>query len=175
MGLLETDQTRSKWRWYAVHVRPRAERIASVNLERQRFRTFLPVRIKTTRHARQFRTGLAPVFPGYVFVALDPARDRWRSINGTHGVVSLVMAGNWPIPVPQGIVETLLLLSSGRGMGHAGNDLKLGQRVRMLAGPFAEMIGMLERLDDRGRVRVLLDMMGTRVPVSSTTGLLASA
>jgi transcriptional antiterminator RfaH len=33
------------------------------------------------------------------------------------------------------------------------------------AGPFADLIGTLERLDDNDRVRVLLDILGGKVPV----------
>jgi len=69
--------------WYAVKIRQSSERIAVANLERQGFRSFLPVHLKTVRHARQFRTVRAPLFPGYLFVFLDLARDRWRAVNGT--------------------------------------------------------------------------------------------
>jgi hypothetical protein len=31
--------------------------------------------------------------------------------------------------------------------------------VRLIAGPFAEQLGILDRLDDGDRVRVLLDML----------------
>ena len=40
-----------------------------------------------------------------------------------------------------------------------------GQRVRVLTGPFAELIGELDRMTDGGRVRVLLNIMGTGTPV----------
>ena len=44
--------------------------------------------------------------------------------------------------------------------------LVTGQSVRILSGPFADFVGTLEWLDDAGRVRVLLDMMGAAVPVA---------
>jgi transcription antitermination factor NusG len=37
--------------------------------------------------------------------------------------------------------------------------------VRLTQGPFAEYMGTLDRLDESGRVRVLLDMLGRQVPV----------
>ena len=39
-----------------------------------------------------------------------------------------------------------------------------GQVVRVVAGPFASAVGCLERLNATGRVRVLLDIMGGKVP-----------
>lgn len=140
-----------------------------VNLDRQGFRSFLPVHVKTVRHARQFRRFVAPLFPGYLFVSLDLARDQWRSVNGTYGVTALVMSGEQPGRVPPGVVEALMELSAGSGLVRLDRGLQLGQRVKLLAGPFANFIGTLEQLDDRGRVRVLLEMMGTYVPVASTS------
>ena len=53
--------------------------------------------------------------------------------------------------------------------------LSAGQSVRILTGPFANFVGTLERLDDAGRVRVLLEMMGTAVPVALHRSALSPA
>lgn len=153
--------------WFAANIRPNCERKAVLNLERQGFETFLPVQVKTVRHARQSRTVCRPLFPGYLFVALDLRRDRWRSVNGTYGVVALVMSGGQPAQIPCGIVEGLIGMSSPLGVIRFNHELGPGQRVKILTGPFADFIGTLERLDGQGRVRVLLDMMGGRIPVTS--------
>jgi transcriptional antiterminator RfaH len=38
--------------------------------------------------------------------------------------------------------------------------------VKVAAGPFADLVGRLERLDDKGRVSVLLRLMGGSVRVA---------
>ena len=64
---------------------------------------------KTIRHARQLRTVQAPLFPGYLFVILDLERDRWLSVRSTFGVSRLITTQDGrPIPVPGGIVESLI-------------------------------------------------------------------
>src|SRR5258706_16252721 len=84
------DQPASRGaRWYAVNCLSNREFLASSQLRNQGFRTFLPRRLTTRRHARKFDTVMRPLFPGYLFVQLDLSRDRWRSINGTLGVVRL--------------------------------------------------------------------------------------
>ncbi len=155
-------------RWFAVHSLPRRETGAQQQLENQGFHTFLPLRLKTRCHARKLETVLAPFFPRYFFVVLDRDRDRWRSVNGTFGVARLVMAGDRPQPVPPGVVEALIALADGRGVLRfdEGGRLRVGQKVRILAGPFAEQIGLLQRLDDQGRVRLLLDIMGGPIAVT---------
>jgi len=162
-------------RWYAVNTQPHLETRALVNLEFQGFTAFLPRRIKTTKHARQFRTVAAPLFPGYLFVGLDLRRERWRSINGTLGVRSLVMTGEQPAAVPMGIVEALTAMQDPAGLISFASNLEIGQRVRMLGGPFAEMVGQLEWLDDAGRVQVLLKLLGTQVRVRAKAEVLVPA
>ncbi|WP_082145582.1 transcription termination/antitermination protein NusG [Microvirga massiliensis] len=151
-------------RWYAVHAQPHRESGAEMQLRLQGYRSFLPQTIKTIRHGGQFRTARAPLFPRYFFVILNLKRDRWRSVNGTSGVSSLIMAHDRPAPVPNGVVEALLEMATGPGFVHADQDIAVGQNVRVLAGPFTDIIGSLERTDDKGRVRVLLDIMGGKVP-----------
>ena len=154
-------------RWFAVHTQPFAEVRAEGNLANQGFRIFIPKRHKTVRHARKLRTVESPFFPRYLFVVLDLERDRWRSVNGTFGVSRLVMRGDLPAPVPRGVVETLLASADDGGILHLADRLKIGGPVRMLAGPFAEQLATLEQLDDLGRVRVLVDMLGRQVSVAA--------
>jgi transcription elongation factor/antiterminator RfaH len=152
-------------RWYAVQTLQYAEKRAQAQLAQQKFRTFLPKRRKTIRHARKLSTVTAAFFPGYLFVQLDLNRDRWRSVNGTFGISSLVMAGELPCPVPSGVVETMLALADDEGLLQLNSNLKVGASVRMAAGPFAEQLGVIDRLDNAGRIRVLLNILGRQVPV----------
>ena len=154
-------------RWYAVHTLPFAEARAEDQLRRQGFRTFQPKRHKTVRHARKLRTAEAPFFPRYLFIVLDLTRDQWRSVNGTFGVSRLVMRGDQPYPVPPGVVETLIAAADARGILRLAEKLRVGGSVRLMAGPFAEQLATLEELDDFGRVRVLLDILGRQVAIST--------
>jgi transcription elongation factor/antiterminator RfaH len=153
-------------RWHAARTQPGREAGACAQLEAQGFATFLPLVARTVRHARKMRAVRAPLFPSYVFVAFDPARERWRSVNGTFGVSRLVMAGERPAPAPHGVVEALLALRDESGCVRLDADLRAGQRVEVIAGPFAHALGSLARLDAHGRVCVLLEMMGGLVPAA---------
>jgi transcription elongation factor/antiterminator RfaH len=155
-----------KERWYLVHSLPRSEFRAHFHLESQGFRPYVPQILKTTRHARQVKTVRAPFFPRYLFVALDLERERWLSIRSTFGVSSLVTCDDRPIPVPTGIVEALLAQTDAANLARLDDGLRAGQQITVQSGPFANVIGTLERLDDNGRVRVLLQVMGGVVPVS---------
>lgn len=162
-------------RWYAVQCLFYRESLAAFHLGRQNFPVFLPRRMKLRCHARKTDTVQVPFFPGYLFVSLDLSRDRWRSINGTYGVASIVMGGDQPAAVPVGIVEALQQSCDEQGIISWEPELKPGQSVRIVAGPFADLVGELDLLDDSGRVRVLLDLLGTRVPASIPRGLVVQA
>ena len=151
--------TDGKARWYAVQTRPHREFGAAGQLEMQGYCVFLPHRAKTVRHARRLMTVDAPFFPRYLFVRLDLSRDRWRPINGTFGVAQIVMGRDQPLPAPVGIVEALQARFSLEA-ANGGEDLRPGDRVQVTLGPFANLIGELERLDGAARVRVLLEVMG---------------
>ena len=152
-------------RWYVVRTQPQREAQAARQLENQNYRVFLPRFFKSRRHARKFETVLAPLFPRYMFIILDLTRDRWRSVNGTYGVDRLLTQGGLPEPVPHELVEKLTSAAEADGVIRFSTGLKEGQTIRVTAGPFAELMGKLERLDDSGRVRVLLEIMGGTVPV----------
>ena len=159
-------ELREGQRWFVVQTLARRENLASFQLEAQGFRIYSPSFRKTVRHARKLRETIAPLFPGYIFVVLDTQRDRWGSINGTFGVARLLSAQRRPIPVPTGIVELLLAKGDDAGLVRFDAGLKPGQSVSILTGPFAESLGVLERLDGKGRVRVLLTILGGSVSVA---------
>jgi transcription elongation factor/antiterminator RfaH len=154
-------------RWYAVHTLPFSEARAESQLHRQEFRTFQPKRHKTVRHARRLSTVEAPFFPRYLFIVLDLAQHQWRKVNSTFGVSRLVMQADLPHPVPHGVVEALIAAADARGILQLASKLHIGGPVRLMVGPFAEQLAILDELDDTGRVRVLLDILGRRVAIST--------
>jgi transcription elongation factor/antiterminator RfaH len=163
-------------RWFVVCARPHGEKRAHAHLKNQDFGCFLPLHSKTVRHARQFRSVLAPLFPRYLFVKLDLARDRWRSILGTQGVSNLIMEGERPKPVRPGVVEALSAAADQAGLIGRPPELRIGAAVRLQTGPLAGLVGELLTLDDNGRVSVLMSLLGSPTIVRSTRlGLVPAA
>jgi transcription antitermination factor NusG len=160
-------------RWYVARTLPQRELQAAKQLANQDFRAFIPRYWKNRRHARKVETISAPLFPRYIFVILDRSRDRWRSINGTLGVERLLMQGGEPQPVPHGVVESLVDSADVEGNIDFHYQLREGQALKVIAGPFADLVGQLEWLDDKGRVRVLLELLGGTVRVTLAQTLVA--
>jgi transcription elongation factor/antiterminator RfaH len=161
--------------WRAVQCQPSREAKAQWHLQNQGFKIFLPQRRRTRRHARKIETVLRPFFPGYLFIELDLTRDRWRSVNGTVGVARLVMQGEKPACVPQGVVEALQAACDASGVMDFRPALRPGEAVRVVTGAFTDLVGELIRMDDAGRVRVLLNILGGEVPVLLSRECVVSA
>lgn len=153
----------TKAAWYVVETNAQGEALAQRNLEQQGFTSFCPRFRKMRRHARRVDFAMAPVFPGYLFVRFDAARDPWHAINGTRGVRRLVGAhASRPQAMPGQAMAALIERCEGDVISGLFADLAPGQPVRLMAGPFANALAEVERLDDRGRVHVLLDILGSR-------------
>ena len=162
----ESSGRRCRRRWYAVGVHLAREEKAAYHLRMQGYQPFLPRQMKTVRHARRLLTRFAPFFPGYMFVPLDLSRDTWRSINGTYGVRSLIMQGGLPVACPVGLVESFIEFADDRGLLDFSSTLQEGGAVRIASGPFAQLVGKLERLSPGGRAQVLLSIMNGEVLVT---------
>lgn len=147
--------------WYVVETLPRKEAVALVNLERQKFVCFSPLFRKVRRHARRVDSVLAPLFPNYLFIQIDPDHHRWRSVNGTMGVKRLVGSEmRLPRAMPEGAMRAIIDRCNDGIVTRMLEDLAPGQTVRLAYGPFADSLARIECLDSRGRVRVLLEILG---------------
>lgn len=155
-------------KWYVARTLRAREDLALQNLEIQGFPAFLPRLRRTIRHARKFRTTMAPLFPGYLFVSLDVERDRWRSVNGTLGVASLIMIGDRPTATPVGLVDELQRRFVAVDPSVAQTPaFAPGDRAELSTGPFASMVGQLVEVTAAGRVKMLLEIMGRQTAVST--------
>lgn len=163
-------------RWFVVQAQPNAEHKAVFHLNRQGFTTYLPRYLKRRRHARRVDTVAAPLFPRYLFVSIDMGVQRWRSIFSTVGVSRIVCNGEMPTAVPDHVIESL------RAREHDGlvkldlrPSFRIGDKVRLLDGAFADCLGLYEGLKDGDRVALLLDLLGRKVRVTVDTDSVAAA
>lgn len=166
--MADQSDTIAARRWYVVQTRPHAEARAAMNLVRQGFETYLPVARRTRRHARRVDSVAVPFFPRYLFVSLDQALSRWRSINGTFGVSAIITSGDAPAPVQDGIVEALRARADADGFLPLGPErarLLKDQPVAVVGGAFDLCRGFFEAYDGGQRVAILLDLLGRRVRV----------
>jgi transcriptional antiterminator RfaH len=162
-------------RWYVVNTQAQQEPRAQMNLRRQGFEAWLPQFRRRRRHARRVDSVLAPLFPSYLFVRLDLEIERWRSINGTFGVVRLLCNGDSPLAVPEGLVEEIMRRRDESGsVVLPPRRLAVGEAVRVAFGPFADLEGLFQEMSGRDRVVLLFELLGRKVRASVPVAGLAA-
>lgn len=162
--------------WSVVQVQPRAEEKARQHLANQGFAPYLPRYRRRVRHARRIEMVLRPLFPGYLFVQLDPAKTRWRSINGTVGVRRVLTDGEAPRHVPDRIVDEIMAREDETGaVTLLPPAFVRGQPVRIIEGPFADCDGLFQEMRDDQRVVLLFTLLGREVRTVVPAAAVATA
>ena len=163
-------------KWYVVQTQVNAEFKAAENLQRQGFGVYLPRFLKRRRHARKTEFAAKPLFPRYLFVAIDITTQRWRAIQSTFGVASLVTNGDEPAVLPDGIISALRARED-KGFIKMRREpvFARGDRVRVLTGAFTDSPALFDGEADHDRVAILLDMLGRKVRVLLDAAVVAAA
>ena len=168
--------TPSRPKWYVVQTQANAENKVVAHLLRQGFATYLPRYLKRRRHARRIDVVTAPLFPRYLFVEIDTAVQRWRSIFSTVGVSRLICNGQLPAPVSQRVIDLLKNRENTSGLIQLDRPkFKIGDKIRILEGAFYDCLGIYDGMSDRQRVEILLDLLGRKVRVLLDAEAIAAA
>jgi transcriptional antiterminator RfaH len=146
--------------WHLAQLRPNGAALATRNLLRQGYEVFNPKHTVSRRRGEVFVAREEQLFPGYLFVALGQEKQHWGPINGTLGVARLVGFGGSAAVVPHHLIDELQRRCDETGLILPMPDLAPGDTIRILAGPFAEFVSKVERIDAQQRVWVLLDLLG---------------
>jgi transcriptional antiterminator NusG len=168
-------------KWYVIHTYSGYEkkvkknldhRIESMGMKDKIYQVVVPVEneIEIKNGVRQ------PVerkmFPGYVLVNMIELRERdessneaWFVVRNTPGVTSFVGSGNKPIPLQDHEVSAILKVQEAEAP-RVKPTFTRGQNVRIIDGPFAEFIGVVEEVSaERNKVKVLVSFFGRETPV----------
>ena len=152
-------------RWYVVYTKPRAEELARRELERKKVHVFLP---KVEERSPAFGRGpvrITPLFPGYLFVRISIPDDYYKVI-WARGVKRLVGNGAGPLPLDDSVIDFLKTKTGERGFIRPTNVFRHQDRVRVKKGLFEGLLGVVDGcLDKRGRIRVLMSLLGDRTHV----------
>ena len=158
-----------KQRWHVIRSKPRAESTARAQLERQGFRVYFPQLVKPARVRGRWLDRIEPLFPRYLFLALDAHTQSLAPARSTLGVSNIVRFGNEYATVTHEVIEGLMRRADPQtGLHHLEQPVfRCGGKVRILEGPFERLEGLFECYEGEERALILLDLLGctTRVRV----------
>lgn len=172
-GLLDENQGNEKY-WYVVHcysgyeykVRHAIEqRIETMGMTDNIFDVIVPTEEEIEVKDGKRRTVERRVFPGYILVQMRMDEDSWYVVRNTPGVTGFVGMGNEPTPLrPEEVKQIMDRMSDESPKIKV--TFKVGQKVRIVDGPFNDFIGEVADIDmDKTKVRVMVNFFGRETPV----------
>lgn len=132
-------------RWFAVWTRSQYEPAVEESLQRKQLDVFLPrVRVASRRRDRR-RILERPLFPGYLFVRFAPSPEGYIRIANTEGVAR-ILGNRWDElhPIPDQQVEAVRRIVSASNEARSLPWIRVGDRVRIVAGPLADLEGLVQ-------------------------------
>ena len=177
---MTTTHPSADLRWYIVHTYTGQEDMVKRNLDLRRHsfgmldriaRVEVPSEDEIIRNKGERTSQRRKLFPGYILVQMVMDDEAWFLVRNTTGVTGFISAeeegGDRPRPVPlddREVDEILERVASGEPRAVIG--MNQGDTVRISEGPFADMLGKVEEVDEhRGQVKVLISVFGRETPV----------
>ncbi|HPQ50211.1 MAG: transcription termination/antitermination protein NusG [Alphaproteobacteria bacterium] len=168
-------------RWYVLHVYSGFEAKVAESIRDKAKKQGLEERIEDilipTEEVVEIKRGQRvnteqKIFPGYVLAKMDLSDDVWHMVKNTPKVTGFLGAGNRPSPVSEKEAARLMTqLKEGIEKPRAAITFDIGEKVKVMEGPFASFEGMVEEIDDvRGRVKVSVSIFGRATPVELEFG-----
>ena len=168
------EATKSQKRWYIVHTYSGYEnkvktdlekRIEYMNMGDKIFRIEVPQKTVTQMKAGKKQEKEEKIFPGYVLVEMIMDEDSWYVVRHTSGVTKVVGSEKKPIPAKESEIKKILHRSSSQ-VEKIELDVKVGDKVRIISGPFADFdADIIEVYPDKSKLRANVSIFGRETPV----------
>jgi transcriptional antiterminator NusG len=140
--------------WYAVCVRSQHEKRVFDALRSKGFDCLLPTYREKRKWSDRTKILELPLFRGYVFSRFDV--EKRLPILTTPGVLAVAGFGRIPQPLDPHEVEQIRKVTATGYPAQPCPFLKVGQRVRITAGPLTGVEGLL--MQRRGQTKVVLSV-----------------
>lgn len=140
--------------WYAVYTIVRHEKKVNEALMGKETVTYLPLAETLSRWKDRRKKVRIPLFPGYLFVNIDP-KER-RDVLSTRGVVSILGVNGAPVPIPDEQIDGLKKLLSSDYKYDPYPYFAEGREVVVVRGPLEGVRGRIS--ERRGEFRLILSV-----------------
>lgn len=168
------EAKKNQKRWYIVHTYSGYENKVKVNLEKRIeymnmgdkiFRIEVPQKTVTQMKSGKKQEKEEKIFPGYVLVEMIMDEDSWYVVRHTSGVTKFVGSAKKPIPARESEIKKILHRSTSQ-VEKIELDVKAGDKVRIISGPFADFdADIIEVYPDKSKLRANVSIFGRETPV----------
>jgi len=160
--------------WYVIHTysgyednvaRNLRQRIESMDMQDIIFDVMVPIEKKIKIKSGKRNVVEEKIYPGYVLVEMIVTDAFWYVVRNTPNVTGFIGLGTTPTPVDPAEIEAL---KKRMGMAEPKYkiDVKSGDSVKIVDGPFKDFDGKVDDVDEeKGKVKVLVSIFGRETPV----------
>ncbi|MBE7217994.1 MAG: transcription termination/antitermination protein NusG [Caulobacteraceae bacterium] len=174
--VLERPASNPNHKWYIVHAYSNFEKKVAEAIRDQAKQhgledSFSEILVPTedvveVRRGRKINAE-RKFFPGYVLVKMDLSDEAYHLIKNTPKVTGFLGGQNKPAPVSEKEVQRIIgSIEEGVERPKPTIRFDIGEKVRVIDGPFASFDGNVESVDEeRARLRVTVSIFGRATPV----------
>ena len=144
-------------KWFAVRVKPQAERTVSAMARYKGIDEFLPLYKARRRWSDRFKWVELPLFPGYVFCRLEG--ESRLPILTIPGVLHFVGIGKIPVPIDDVEIAAIQASTQSGLLAEPWPFLNVGDRVRIEEGPLSGVQGILLEVRKKQRIIVSVSLL----------------
>lgn len=172
--IAEKPSKKLQKRWYIVHTYSGHENKVKANLEKRVeymdmgekiFRVEVPQKTVTQVKGGKKQEKEEKIFPGYVLVEMIMDDDSWYVVRHTAGVTKFVGSAKKPVAAKDSEIKKIIHRSQTQTQ-KIQLDVKMGDKVRIISGPFADFVGdITEVYPDKSKLRANVSIFGRETPV----------
>lgn len=122
--------------------------------------------VVTTANGKK-KTIKKKIFPGYVLIKMIMNDKTWHLVRSTDKIQGFV-GGTPEKPAPisdEDAANMLSQMEDGFKKPRATFNFSEGESVKVIEGPFANFVGTIEAVSDKGKIRVNVSIFGRPTPV----------
>jgi transcriptional antiterminator NusG len=160
--------------WYVLHTysgyednvsRNLNQRIESMDMQDYIFDVLVPKEKKIKIKGGKRVTVEERIYPGYVLVDMMVTDASWYVVRNTPNVTGFIGLGTTPTPIDSKEIEALKK-RMGVSEPKFKVDVRKGDVVKVMDGPFKNFDGKVEEVDEeKGKLKVFVSLFGRETPV----------
>jgi transcriptional antiterminator NusG len=164
------------FKWYIVHVlsgfenrvlKTLKERIVNHSMTEYFAEIIVPEESVVANVNGKKRTMKKKFFPGYVLIKMIMNEKTWHLVKDTDKITGFI-GGTKDKPMPISDEEAAAMtasLAEGFKRTRSVANFSEGDSVKVIEGPFASFVGVVENISEKGKVKVQVSIFGRPTPV----------
>ena len=150
--------------WYALVVKSRCEFKAEEELHSINVETYLPATVSIRKWSDRKKEIKLPLIKGYIFICATET-ERLYSLE-QNSVVKCLFDGGRAAVIPDWQIENLKRVLEYNPKVTVESGLVKGDLVKIIEGPFKDVVGVLNSDENERSIRVSIDLINRSVIVN---------